>query len=288
MCLPGTIETVRKITDEQAFEDEHAEDRRFDRRSMLLAGAGTALAAAFPVKADASHRSGLQDLTHVFRARFPAFTTTAPFGFHATRRTMVTIERHGFYKQAWRFDEHTGTHMDAPGHFIRNGRRAHQMEPRELIDVPIVVVDISEKVEASADAVVTRDDLRRFERKHGRIPRRALVCMYSGWESRVGDEAAYRNADAAGVYHFPGFGAEAAEWLVEERNITGIGVDTLSQDPGNSTTFPVHITILGADKYGLENLANLRKIPPRGARVYVGLIPWDQGSGGPARVIAHW
>jgi kynurenine formamidase len=104
----------------------------------------------------------------------------------------------------------------------------------------------------------------------------------------VGDPAAFRNPDASGVLHFPGFGKPALDWLLDRRRITGIGVDTLSLDHGASTTFDVHLTLLRADKYGIENLANLSKIPPRGAIAYVGLVPLEEGSGGPCRVIANW
>jgi kynurenine formamidase len=143
-------------------------------------------------------------------------------------------------------------------------------------------------VASNPDAVVTPNDLQAFERRHGRIPRRALVAMYSGWERRVDDPAAFRNPGASGVLHFLGFGKRAVDWLLANRRITAIGVDTLSLDNGPSTTFDVHVTLLGRNRYGLEALANLKKIPPRGATAYVGLVPWEEGSGGPCRVIATW
>jgi kynurenine formamidase len=85
---------------------------------------------------------------------------------------------------------------------------------------------------------------------------------------------------------FPGFGNDAVEWLIERRRIRGIGVDTMSLDHGSSTTFDVHLTVLGADRYGVENLRNLKQLPPRGATILLGLIPWDRGSGGPCRAFA--
>ena len=106
--------------------------------------------------------------------------------------------------------------------------------------------------------------------------------------AKVGDADAYRGADAAGTLHFPGFGADACEWLLRRRGIRSLGVDTLSIDPGNSTTFDTHLTLTGADRYGLENLANLDRIPRRGATIVVGLIPYEEGSGGQARVLASW
>jgi kynurenine formamidase len=277
MCLPGTVEAVR----EQVEADK---ERRIDRRTALAGGVAAAVAAAFPARAFA-HRPAkkrLQDLTHVFTEGFPVFTFDPP-----AREDLVTIPTGGFYSQQWTFGEHSGTHMDAPGHFVVGGRLSPEITPQELL-VPIVVIDISDRAEHDHDAVVAVDDLRRFERRHGRIPRGALVSMDSGWARKIGDPLEFKGGAAFPNYHFPGFGLDAALWLAEERDVTAIGVDTLSLDPGNSSTFPVHVNFLKTDRYGLENLANLDKIPPRGAVAYVGLIPWEQGSGGPCRVIASW
>jgi kynurenine formamidase len=280
MCVPGTIETVRERAEREGI-------RRLDRRTALLAGAGAALAAGFPGAASADEprrRSRLQDLTHVFREGFPSFLGAPAI---IDRETSVTIPVNGYYGQRWTFWEHSCTHLDVPGHFVAGGRLAPEIELEELTR-PLVVIDIRAKAEASADAVVTVDDLRAFERRRGRIPREAVLAMWSGWESRVGSEAAYRNVGPDGVQHFPGWSAEAAEWAIEERRAAGFGVDTLSLDPGNSTTFGAHLTILAADRYGIENLANLGEVPRRGATVIVGLVPWEEGSGGPARVFASW
>lgn len=280
MCLEATTEKVRARVEEEG-------PPRITRRGLLsgMAAAGGALALGIPGVARASHAPAtrrLQDLTHVFRAGFPVYTFSNP-----SRRTLVTIPVNGFYAQEWTFAEHSGTHMDAPGHFSLGGRLSPEITPQELM-VPVVVVDISARVASNPDAVVTVDDLVGFEHRFGRIPAGAVVCMYSGWESRVGDQAAYRNVGADGLFHFPGFGIDAVEWLLANRDFTGIGVDTLSLDNGPSQTFDVHHTLLGADHYGLENLANLKLIPPRGASAFVGLIPWEEGSGGPCRVVARW
>jgi kynurenine formamidase len=276
MCLPGTVTTVREQT--------RKDGPRFDRRTALLAGVGAAVAGALPGSARAVRpaKRRFQDLTHVFTEGFPVFTFDPP-----ERETLITIPSGGFYSQKWTFGEHSGTHMDAPGHFVVGGRLSPQITPQELI-VPIVVIDISARAASNPDAVVTVDDVRSFERRHGRIPAGALVCMNSGWAAKIDDPVAYKGAPSLPGYHFPGFGVEAALWLAENRDVTAIGVDTISLDPGNSTTFPVHVNFLATDRYGLENLANLDKIPPRGALAYVGLIPWEEGSGGPCRVIANW
>ena len=279
MCVPGTVEAVRERT-------ARGEVPVVSRRAMLLTGAGGALAATLPRRVLAAPKNKKKDrsrdLTHLFRAGFPVYTGNPP-----TRKTIFSINPNGFYSQEWTFGEHSGTHMDAPGHFVLGGRLTPEIDPRELM-VPIVVIDISERAASEHDAAVTVDDLVGFERRNGRIPRGALVCEYSGWESRVGDPDAFKNTGADGLFHFPGFGIDAVEWLLANRTITGIGVDTLSLDVGASQTFDVHVTLLGADKYGVENLANLSEIPPRGAEVFVGVIPWEEGSGGPCRVVARW
>lgn len=280
MCLPGTVETVRGQVGQEG-------PRRVDRRTLLLGGAGAALGAAFPAVAgaDRGRRRGrrLQDLTHTFVADFPVFVP----GTEPERETIADYATDGFYAQRWTFGEHSGTHMDAPGHFVPGGRFSPEITPRELL-VPIVVVDISGKAEDNPDAMVEVDDLIRFERRHGRIPDGALVAMDSGWADKVDDPLEFKGGDAFPNYHFPGFSEAAALWLAERRDVSAIGVDTLSLDPGNSTTFPVHVNFLATDRYGLENLNNLDEIPPRGATAYVGLIPWEEGSGGPCRVLAAW
>jgi kynurenine formamidase len=112
--------------------------------------------------------------------------------------------------------------------------------------------------------------------------------MHSGWESRWRDPKAFLNQDASGTLHFPGFSPEAAAFLVREREIVGIGVDTLSLDFGPSKDFKTHVTVLGAGKYGLENLANLAQVPPSGALIFVGGPKHKNASGGPVRAVAVW
>ena len=279
MCLPGTIETVREQTEAEGGP-------KVDRRTAILGAAGVALTAAFPAGALASRGGGrkgrVADLTHTFTEGFPVFTGATP-----ARETINDFPTSGFYAQRWTFGEHSGTHMDAPGHFVPGGRLSPQITPQELV-APIVVIDITAKAAGNPNAMVELEDLRSFERRHGRIPKGALVAGDSGWAAKVGDPLLFKGGDMFPNYNFPGWSEEAALWLVENRDITGIGIDTLSLDPGNSLTFPVHVNFLATDRYGLENLAGLGEIPPRGATAYVGLIPWEEGSGGPCRVIATW
>ena len=280
MCLPGTVEKVA----------ERARTEGVSRRSFIAAagaaGAAGVTATLLPAPAEARGKGRRRpkravDLTHTFTAGFPMYIGDEP-----SRRTQTTIPGDGFYGQEWTFGEHSCTHMDAPGHFVDGGRLTPEITLNELM-LHVAVIDITNKARRDPDAQVTPDDLVAYERRHGRIPRNSAVFMDSGWAKRLPDEDAYKNADSSGTYHFPGFGIEAVEWLLDRRSVRAIGVDTLSLDPGNSTTFATHVTWLGADRFGIENLANLGKLRPRGATAFIGVIPWEEGSGGPCRVIAH-
>lgn len=282
MCLPGTVESVRDAC-------ERGEVPRLSRRAALAGGGAAVAAALLPAGVAAREhppgrtrlRGKVADLTHVFRAGFPVYIDAEP-----VRRDLRTFEDDGFYSQAWTFGEHSGTHMDAPGHFFPNGRRVPALRPRELF-APIAVIDIRKRAANDPDTAVGVDDIRRYERRHGRIPRGTAVLMRSGWDAKADDAAAFKNVGPDGKYHFPGFGAEAVMLLIK-RKAGAIGVDTMSLDPGNSTTFAAHVAWLGSDRFGLENVANLGAIPAHGASLIVGVIPWQEGSGGPCRLLARY
>lgn len=278
MCVPETFQAVRN-------------SRRGFLKLAAGAAVGTAMAGAaqltapFTAQARSVSVNRIQDLTHVLNAGFPSFNPA--FFPKFERKTFVTIQKDGFYGSVLTYWEHSGTHMDAPHHFATGRMMVHQIPAGRLI-APAAVIHIHERAASRPDAQVTPDDIRAYERRNGRIPRGAIVFMHSGWESRVNDQNAYRNADAKGVMHFPGFHPEATQLLVQDRDIVGIGVDTLSLDYGASADFKTHVTVLGANKYGLENVANLARIPPRGATVFVGAPRVQDGSGGPTRLIAVW
>jgi kynurenine formamidase len=271
MCLPGTIEAVR----------EDLQETGVSRRALLAGGGAAALAAAMPGAAEARVSARklrvrhVVDLTHTFRTTFPVASGAEP-----SRHENLNLQQSGFYSQAWTFNEHTGTHLDAPAHVIAGGRKVTQLRPRDLL-APAAVIDIRRRAASDPDTVVGLADLAAYERRHGRIPRGALVLMNSGWASRVNDAAAFSNGR-----HFPGFGIDAVDWLLRRRAIRAIGVDTLSLDAGTSTTYPVHKRLLGAGRYGLEAVANLSRLRAKGAFVSVGVVPWEEGSGGPCRLLA--
>ena len=175
MCVPGTIEAVRSQVEQV---EEEAKAPRLDRRTALLLGAGTALAAALPGGARAAGRAAGRQGTGP-DASLPRRDTDVPGCPPASRQTHVTVPVNGFYGQIWNFWEHTGTHLDVPAHFIVGGRTTPQLTLDELM-APIAVIDISERAARNPDTVVTTDDLRRYERGHGKIKRGSLVAMNSG------------------------------------------------------------------------------------------------------------
>jgi len=225
------------------------------------------------------------DLTHPLSPSFPVFPAFQPMQVRVNR----TMERDGFYARTWEVGEHTGTHLDAPAHFAADEhiRPLDQIPVTQLV-VPLAVIDIQERVERDHDALLTVDDVLAYERRHGRIPDGAAVCVYTGWETRADSAQRFLNPDAAGVLHFPGISAEAARFLAEERNVAGVGIDTLSLDFGPSTDFRAHFEVLNRNKWGLECLANLAHVPPAGAWLFVGALKVTGASGGPCRVLALW
>lgn len=263
----------------------HSHKHGVSRRALLAGVPAAAVATALPSPAHAAARSRVADLTHTFTAGFPVYGLDAP-----AKQTVLTIPDHGVYMQFWTFGEHSGTHVDVPGHFRAGGRLLPQITPEELVGLPVAVVDVSARAQTDPDTQVTVEDLTRYERTYGRIPRNAVVFMYSGWEARLpAGAAAYRGEDASGAFHFPGWSGPAVEWLLEQRGVASVGVDTLSLDPGASHTLPVHHLLLGdADRIGLENVAHLAAIPPAGATLTIGAIPLEDGSGGPCRLFATW
>jgi kynurenine formamidase len=200
-------------------------------------------------------------------------------------RSRFTIARDGFAANEVTFDEHTGTHVDAPVHFVTGASTSDRLPVDRLI-APLAVISIVERATKDPDAVVTVDDVMQWEKRHGRIPAGAFVAMNAGWDARAASTGRFLNRDAKGTMHAPGFSEAAARFLVTERDICGAGVDTLSLDIGAAQKFVAHVAFLGAAKYGVELLANLGRVPPSGATIIVGAPKHEGATGGPARVLA--
>lgn len=224
------------------------------------------------------------DLTHVLDHAFP-FIPVANITFPFSLEPIATLAANGVAANAWHVHEHLGTQIDAPNHFVQGGRALHQLRTDELF-APLVVMDVREAAQRDNDLTLSVADIERWEQVHGRIPRRALVAMYAGWDQRTGDSARYLQQDAAQVMHFPGFSPEAATFLARERDIWGLGVDTISFDPGRDPTFQTHKALLAEDRLAVEALANLEHVPERGAFVFLGVPNVRDATGGPVRVVA--
>ena len=283
MCVPGTREAVLG---------------KLSRRDFLKAATAATLATAISqvatgtLLANEDEDEGVVarvvgrrfrkvvDLTHVMTPDFPTY-----FGPPQLQiEPIFTYDPNGFNINRWILNEHTGTHMDAPLHFSAAEWSADEIPISRLV-LPLAVVDIRAKAAQNPDAQVTPDDLRAWERRYGRIPKGACVAMQSGWAEKVRTPE-FRNADANGVMHFPGFHVEAVDFLIEERSVYGIAVDTLSLDYGPSADFVTHYRWLPTNRWGMENVANLDKVPPRGSTLVVGGPKIAGATGGMSRLIA--
>lgn len=277
MCAPNVLEYVsRQLVRGDMLYMAAEEGFAFSASTSQGRGSGATKQFAF---------RNITDLTHPLSPQFPVF----PAFEQMKVKTRVTFEDDGFYARTWEVGEHTGTHMDAPAHFAAGaGIRTVDEIPAVDLVVPLVVIDIEKRAANDHDAELNVDDIVAYERQHGRIPTGAAVCMYTGWETRVHDAHDFLNADSGGTLHFPGFSSEAANFLATERDVVGIGVDTISLDFGPSTDFRAHYEVLSRNKWGLECLANLAEVPRAGALLFVGAPKVVDGSGGPCRVLALW
>ena len=205
----------------------------------------------------------------------------APFKYE----TVATLENNGVFSGVYSTPEHLGTHIDAPNHFEFNQPSVDKLKLENLIG-PAYVIDISEYVEHNADYELTIEDIISWEELNGSVIGGSIVLLNTGWWRKWNNYDKYKNTDKTGKLHFPGFSRDATRFLVEERNIKGVGIDTLSADYGISSDFAVHHILNGAGKYILENVANLDKLPPKGATIIIAPIKIEGGSGGQARIWA--
>jgi kynurenine formamidase len=265
--------------------------RNLHRAVLMVAYAGVVFAVscakpAQPVKPDvlagiASGQTRIVDLSYAINDKLVAWPGD-PKVFEA--KTNGSVEKQGYFTRSFWMLEHYGTHLDAPAHFPPGKTTVEGIAAEKLFG-PAVVLDIRADAEKNADYQLTPSAIDAWEQHHGKIPAGAIVLLRTGWASRWPDTQRYRNTDAKGAMHFPGYSAEAAKLLLE-RKVSGLGCDTLSIDPGNSPDFPVHHLVLGSEVYQLENLKDLSDLPEAGAFLIVAPIKLDGGSGGAVRVFA--
>jgi kynurenine formamidase len=252
------------------------------------AGAAAAAAAAETQQllSAALHKSHGRtvDLTHVFGVNFPVLQ---PFVQPPQINHYATIANHGFNANQLVLDEHTGTHMDGPAHLADDGGVFTNDIPPERLVVPLAVIDVTQRAAENPDVTLSVEDIRHYERRHGRIPRGAFVAANFGWAARVTTPGAYINRDVNGTPHFPGLSAEAMQFLVTERAVAGAGLDTPSLDAGVNLMNPTaHRALLGGTRYGVENINNLPRVPPAGSVAVIGVIRHSPGFGGPVRMLS--
>ncbi|TMA31603.1 MAG: cyclase family protein [Deltaproteobacteria bacterium] len=233
--------------------------------------------------------SAIVDLTYPFDERTVYWPTGERF---AHRADTVGVQPGGYYYEAYSFcaAEHGGTHLDAPIHFAEHGWTADAI-PLERTIGPAIVVDVTQRAANERDYLVSVADLRAWEREHGPIPDGAIVLLRTGHAKYWPDPERYlgtaeRGSAATAKLHFPGLDPEAARWLVKERSVHAVGLDTPSIDAGPSTRFEAHRILLGANIPVFENVAQLEKLPALGFTVVALPMKIGAGSGGPLRIVA--
>jgi len=228
------------------------------------------------------------DLSHAFGPE-TIYWPTDTAGFQLEELAYGPTEGGWFYASyAFSSAEHGGTHLDAPIHFAE-GRLTADAIPLSALIGPAAVVDVTG--DAHPDYQVSVEDLQGWETRHGPLPDGGILLLRTGWGRLWGDRAAYLGTDATGPeavpeLHFPGLAPEAARWLVAERGIVAVGIDTPSIDRGQSTDFASHVILYEANLAGFENVANLDRLPEAGAYVVALPMKIAGGSGGPLRIVA--
>lgn len=251
-------------------------------RSLCAAALGV-LALMLPASAEQLRQrvvaTRVVDLTHPMHEAMPFWPGGVPF-----RKIRLVDYDQGYRLHKFEMGENTGTHVDAPSHFVEGNLPIDRLALSDIV-VPAVVIDVKAKVAGEPDYQLTAADIQAWEAVHGRIPAGSLVILNTGWHKRFGDPKAYVNLDADKVMHFPGYHPGSAALLID-RGVVGVGIDTLSLDFGASKDFAFHVAMLEANKYQIENLANLDALPATGATAVVGVLPVKDGSQAQARILA--
>ena len=252
--------------------------------ALLATGCGDDYRQTIP--ADPFSGFELVDLSHAFDNQTIYWPTGQPF-LH--KRTAWGQQPAGFWYSAYdvAMSEHTGTHLDAPVHFAEGGDPVGELLLDDLIG-PVAVIDIRPQCEADPDYAASEADLHEHEASHGRIREGTIVAFLSGWSQRWPDTLSYLGDDTPGRadrLRFPGISRQAAR-LLADRRVAAVGIDTASIDPGASIDFPSHQVLASASIPALENLAQLDRLPERGAYLLAFPMKISHGSGAPCRVAA--
>jgi kynurenine formamidase len=227
------------------------------------------------------------DLTYSFSSETIYWPTGEPFQLE---EVFNGVSEGGYYYSSFNYgaSEHGGTHLDAPVHFAEGAATMEQIALERLIG-PAAVVDVTDVVDP--DYQIQVSDVERWERTHGRLPQGVILLFRTGWGSRWPDRKRFLGTELTGPeavpeLHFPGISPDAAQWLVDEREVGAVGIDTPSIDYGQSTTFEAHQNFYRAELPGLENVAHLELLPESGSFVVALPMKIQGGSGGPLRIVA--
>ncbi len=234
----------------------------------------------------ASGQVELVDLTYPLSPDSIYWPSGSPFE-HEQLDWGMSAAGYWYASAAFSSPEHLGTHLDAPIHFGENGWTTAEI-PLERLFARGIVIDITDKADADADATLTVDDIEAWEQRNGAVPEGSIVIVRSGWGSRWPDWNAYYGSetpDDVATLHFPGVSPEAAQALLD-RGIFGVGIDSASIDPGTSSTFEAHQVLAAASIFNLENLTNVEGLPETGFGIIALPMKIAGGTGGPTRVVA--
>lgn len=228
--------------------------------------------------AAALSRARVVDLTQALGPATALWPGSAPF----VATTVATYEVDGSFARELAVPEHAGTHLDAPAHFVPGGARVHELDPATFLR-PVAKLDVRPWVGEDETATIGSDTIEELESRDGRIEPGCVVLLQTGWEAHVDDPDRYLGPH--GTTAFPGLALSGAQLLVD-RQVVGIGIDTLSTDAGHVTSSEVHFCVLPSGAWQLEGLVNLDQVPARGAWLVAAPLNLLDGSGSPARVLA--
>ncbi len=259
--------------------------QRFSPFLTILFVLSLALTACRPAPSSSGQRtivySRVVDLSQVIHPDIPLWPGDPPVEFEK----VADFETDGYYLRRFSIGEHSGTHMNASNSFVENGQGIDAYPPESLV-VPAVVIDIRDKATANPDYALTVDDVLAWEKQHGKIPAGSVVLLFTGWQYKWNDPAAFFNQDDQGGLHFPGFAGETTRFLLDQRQIAGVGIDTHGVDPGQDETFATNTQIAERNGIVLECLTNLDQLPPTGTTLVLGILRLKDGSGSPLSVMA--
>ena len=219
-------------------------------------------------------------LSHPIHPRIPLWPGDPPVEFEE----VASLEQDGYFLRRFSMGEHSATHMNAPNSFYANGMGIDGY-PAEALVRPAVVIDVRGKTLGNPDYEISPQDIHAWEHQHGLIESGSVVLVYTGWQHFWNDPAAFFGQDAQGS-HFPGIGEAAISFLLEHRQVAGVGIDTHGVDFGQSSTFAINHAVLAENGIVLECLTHLDRLPATGATLVIGVLALEGGSGSPAAVMA--